>query len=74
MEKEIEQWKDFIKDFGALISKYGLENDANIPDYLISDYLLKAYWNLVDIIEKRDSWYNVHLEPGNKYFKDKDNG
>lgn len=50
------------------LNKRCVENESNTPDFLLAEYLidcLKA-WN--KITKKRDKWYGIHLEPGNKYF------
>ena len=31
--------------------------------------MINSYLNMNDVNLKRDEWYGVHLEPGNKYFE-----
>lgn len=70
LEKLISEREQFRKELIKLINKYSLENDANTPDFIIADCMISSYLTMNEINFKRDEWYGVHLEPGNKYFKE----
>lgn len=71
--KELERLREKREEFRtkliSLINEYSLENDTNTPDYIIADLMINSYLNMNDVNLKRDEWYGVHLEPGNKYFE-----
>ena len=58
------------KGFKDVINEHCGENVANIPDFIIAEHLVSCFQTLNWTTEKRDKWYDVHLEPANKYFED----
>ena len=44
------------------------ENGSNTPDFILAEYLLHCLDIFDKMVQSRDAWYGVHLEPGNKYF------
>ena len=40
-----------------IINRYGIDEDLNIPDYLISEFLISILDNLKITIQRRDRWY-----------------
>ena len=58
------------KDFEHIINKYSLENESNTPDFILAGFLLECLKVFQMSTKARDKWYDVHLEPGNKYFED----
>lgn len=44
-------------DLTALINKHGLDQDANVPDYIIAQYLMWSLAALNRTIFLRDGWF-----------------
>lgn len=70
METNTKILEDFEQELTDLINKHCLENWGNIPDFVIAKAMMYSFYDLNTICEYRDDWYGVHLEPGNKYFKE----
>lgn len=57
LDKEIQMDK-FRKELEALINKHSIDNETNIPDYILSTYLVKYIEHLGHLINYRDQWFN----------------
>ena len=72
--KSKDEWKPieqpFFDSLTELINKESKENTSNTPDFIIAEFLRDCLDALNMTIMKRDEWYKVHLEPGNKYFEE----
>jgi hypothetical protein len=47
------------KKLTAFLNSNSMENDGNIPDWIISDFLLKCLDALNDAVKRRDEWNGV---------------
>lgn len=54
----------FEKELEGLINRYSMENGSNTPDFLLAEYLRNCLDHFDLMINKRDKWYGVKLEPG----------
>lgn len=59
-----------IKGFTDVINRNCAENEANIPDFIIAEALVRCYNGLNYAMKARDKWYSVNLEPANSRFTD----
>ena len=48
------------------------ENEANVPDFVLAEFLIRCFNAFNDMVKKRDKWYSVHLEPCNSHFEKQD--
>jgi len=53
-----------------LLNNFSAENGSDTPDFLLADFLLACLDTFNKTVKARDTWYGVHLEPGNKFFID----
>ena len=65
---ETDQIKKFRKELTELINKHSIENWANIPDFILAEYLTECLADFCYYTDKIKRWYGVHLEPGNSHF------
>ncbi len=49
--------KVFGAELTALVNKHGLDSEANIPDYIIAQYLMWSLATLNRTIFLRDGWF-----------------
>ena len=61
--------KPLIDELTTLLNGYSEENESNTPDFILAKYMLMCLENFNVATRERDRWYGVHLEPGNKYFR-----
>ncbi len=61
---------DFVKELADLINGHSIENIANVPDFILAEHMYQSMRVFCSTAIRRDRWYGVHLEPGNKYFND----
>ena len=61
--------EDLKTKIESVISQCCVENESNTPDFILAEYLLKCLDSFNEATKCRDTWYGVHLEPANKYFK-----
>ena len=71
MECECEPrlYKNLEAGFADVINRNCGENEANVPDFIIAEFLVKCFEWFNSAVKKRDRWYSVHLEPCNSYFE-----
>lgn len=62
----------FKKELEKLINKYSIESHSNTPDFILVSYVKGCIDAFNAATFARDRWYDVHLEPGNKYFGNKE--
>jgi hypothetical protein len=55
---------EFRRELTALLNRHSIENDANIPDHILADYIINALAVLHAATASREDWYGVHLAPG----------
>ena len=60
---------DFEQELSELINRYSGENNSNTPDFILATYINLCLAAFDDAVRRRDKWYGVHLEPGNKHFE-----
>lgn len=60
--------KTFDSELRDLINQYSKENRSDTPDFILAKYLQRCLLAFDAATVERDTWYGVHLEPGNKYF------
>lgn len=53
----------FGVELTALINKHGLEKEANIPDFMIAQYLMWSLAALNRTVFLRDGWFAPKEEP-----------
>ncbi len=63
---------EFRIQLASLLNRYSRENDSNTPDFILAKYLMSCLDAFNYAVSRRDDYYCVNLEPGNKYFKSKD--
>lgn len=51
-----------------VINEECAENESNIPDFILAEYLLECLKTFDKITRRRDKWYSVHLEPAKSHF------
>lgn len=61
-----------MKSIEEAINIESWENEANVPDFILAEFLIRCFNAFNDMVKKRDKWYSVHLEPGNSYFEKED--
>ncbi len=61
--------KPLVQELEILLNGYSEENESNTPDFILAKYMLMCLENFNVATIERDRWYGVHLEPGNKYFR-----
>ena len=49
------------------------ENEANVPDFILAEFLVCCFNTFNEMVKKRDKWYSVHLELCNSYFYNTEN-
>jgi hypothetical protein len=60
----LEVWKPvFTAELAALISKHGIEVEANFPATLLADYFLVCLNNLAYMNERRSSYHRLGWHP-----------
>jgi hypothetical protein len=47
----------FVKELTILLNKYSRDNDANTPDYIMSEYLTKCLIAFTQAVRDRDEWF-----------------
>jgi len=67
MNEELES--TLRKEFADVINRNCGENEANVPDFILADYLVKCFNIFNQQVRRRDKWYSVKLEPRNSHFK-----
>jgi len=73
MNEEPELQSELRKGFAEVINRHSGENEANVPDFILADYLVRCFNVFNHTVLSRDKWYSVHLEPCNSHFtKDED--
>ena len=60
---------EFTKELENLINRHSVENGSNTPDFMLAEYLIRCIDNYNQLCRQRDSWYSVHLCPGNSHFE-----
>lgn len=58
--------ENFQKELTNLINKHSLDNDANTPDYILSNILTDVLTSIIVRTKERDDWYNTDHDIGNK--------
>ena len=53
----------FKKDLSGLINAFGLDNDANTPDYILADYLMDCFNVYRATKEANDRWHSSEPQP-----------
>lgn len=48
--------ESFKNELTQLINKYGLDSDANTPDYLLAEYVIDVLSSHIGITKTRDEW------------------
>lgn len=54
-------FKKFEDDLTCLINKHSLENYANIPDFIMSRYMVSSLILMMDTSRRREKWYGRML-------------
>lgn len=54
----------------AELNRRSAENESNTPDFILAEYLIGCLKVFDNATKRRDKWYGVLLEPGNKYIKE----
>lgn len=52
---------EFREELTKLINKHCLENDANIPDFLIAQHIITSIMAINTIVSCLDTWYKRDL-------------
>jgi hypothetical protein len=73
-EETIRDRTPLMKAIENIINSQSWENEANVPDFILAEFLTICFNAFNDMIKKRDKWYSVHLEPCNSYFEIKKKG
>lgn len=47
----------FRLELEILISRFSLENEGNIPDYMIADYLVSCFETLSKTVKAQNNWF-----------------
>ena len=68
MNEEPELQSTLRKEFEHIINKHCGENEANVPDFILADYLVRCFNVFNHATKERDRWYSVKLSPGNSKF------
>jgi len=63
MQEESMLQTELREEFAAVINRHSGENEANIPDFILADYLVRCFNVFNYATQSRDKWYGVHLEP-----------
>lgn len=61
MGNEYNDFDMFRHDLTKLVNKYGLEDVANIPDYVIAAYLTNCFVALNKSLIDRDNFFNMDV-------------
>lgn len=64
----MDEYFEFRKSLETIINQHSIENKANVPDFIIADYLINCLKAFNISTQERDKWYGVHLEPANSFF------
>jgi hypothetical protein len=70
MSDESELQTNLKKGFKDVINQHFGENEANVPDFILAEYLVRCFNIFNNATQRRDNWYGVHLEPVNSHFID----
>ena len=54
----------FKDELAALINKYGIDADANTPDYLLAEIAVDAIASVVGLVKTRDEYKEKPEKPG----------
>jgi hypothetical protein len=54
----------FRTELCGLINRHSIENLSNTPDFMIADYLMSQLKSYNEVVNSRDKWYGVRLQPG----------
>lgn len=53
-----------VAEIGAVLNRNSFENAANIPDWVLAEYVVDALYALTTATGRRDNWYGIHPYPG----------
>lgn len=51
-----------LNDMAKLINKYGIDNDLNIPDFIVAKHLFKTLETLSMTVEQYEEWHDYRGE------------
>lgn len=49
---------EFTKELEVLINKHAIENVADVPDFIIAEYMANSFMNVCKMIKARDKWFS----------------
>lgn len=62
-EKMELDYDSFEEELSNLLNGYSMENGSNTPDFILAKYLVKCLKTYNKLINRRDKWYGVKLNP-----------
>jgi len=58
--------EQIIRELAEVINRHSMENQANVPDFILAEVAYNAIDNFAQNFKKSCDWYGVHLEPCGK--------
>jgi hypothetical protein len=55
---------ELSREFARVVNSHSRENAANIPDYIVGDYLVACLEALEQATVARDDWFGIKPRPG----------
>lgn len=54
---KIKNVAEFKKELTYLINKHSIENHGDVPDYMLSEYVMRCIFAVGVLCEERDAWF-----------------
>ena len=64
MFRTVEDQRDLVEQFRAMINKLSIETGSNTPDWILAEYLVECLKAYEAASNRRESWYGYTMEPG----------
>ena len=53
------KWKDIEKDFALVLNRYSVEIEADVPDFILAEFLVNCLKLYNRSLKRRDRWFGI---------------
>ena len=65
--EERQDYQEIVRDLAKVINKYSLEQESQIPDYILAEYMLKSLSDLNRLMREEPREDDLEVETATQY-------